>query len=180
MLCSFFSIVGDPSNGFFCYAQGYSTHFFCVASFLWTTVIAFTLHRTVVRHKTDVEDLEPIFHLYVWGTSLVMTVMHSIGNNHGHLGVWCLTQTGRTGKMAAGMADHPRQFDARADMKALNRWGYYPLILIGSWAFGTINRIHDFIEPGQRIFWLSFLDVGMAALMVRHVNIHISNMQSNI
>ncbi|KAK9142175.1 hypothetical protein Syun_011575 [Stephania yunnanensis] len=199
MLCSFFSIVGDPSNGFFCYAQGYSTHFFCVASFLWTTVIAFTLHRTVVRHKTDVEDLEPIFHLYVWGTSLVMTVMHSIGNNHGHLGVWCLTQTGRTGKvihfiafyaplwgailfngftyfqvirmlnnarrMAAGMADHPRQFDARADMKALNRWGYYPLILIGSWAFGTINRIHDFIEPGQRIFWLSFLDVGMAALM---------------
>ncbi|KAF9615776.1 hypothetical protein IFM89_026377 [Coptis chinensis] len=48
---------------------------------------------------------------------------------------------------------------------ALNRWGYYPLILIGSWAFGTINRIHDFIDPGHKIFWLSFLDVGMAALM---------------
>lgn len=57
----------DPSKGFFCYAQGYSTHFFCVASFLWTTTIAFTLHRTVVKHKTDVEDLEPMFHLYVWG-----------------------------------------------------------------------------------------------------------------
>jgi len=93
MLCSFFSIVGygfffknlfvlnflslffdkyiykcrDPSKGFFCYAQGYSTHFFCVASFLWTTTIAFTLHRTVVKHKTDVEDLEAMFHLYVWG-----------------------------------------------------------------------------------------------------------------
>jgi len=57
----------DPSKGFFCYAQGYSTHFFCVASFLWTTTIAFTLHRTVVKHKTDVEDLEAMFHLYVWG-----------------------------------------------------------------------------------------------------------------
>ena len=57
----------DPSQGFFCYAQGYTTHFFCVASFLWTTTIAFTLHRTVVRHKTDVEDLESMFHLYVWG-----------------------------------------------------------------------------------------------------------------
>ncbi|PSS01354.1 G-protein coupled receptor like [Actinidia chinensis var. chinensis] len=202
MLYSFFSIVGDPSKGFFCYAQGYSTHFFCVASFLWTTTIAFTLHRTVVRHKTDVEDLEPMFHLYVWGTSLVMTVMRSIGNEHGHLGglgAWCWAQTGRTGKvvhfitfyvplwgaiifngityfqvirmlnnatrMAVGMSNRTYQQDAQADMKALNRWGYYPLILIGSWTFGTINRIHDFIEPGHKIFWLSVLDVGMAALM---------------
>ncbi|KAL6344534.1 hypothetical protein AAG906_002439 [Vitis piasezkii] len=200
MLCSFFSIIGDPSQGFFCYAQGYTTHFFCVASFLWTTTIAFTLHRTVVRHKTDVEDLESMFHLYVWGTSLVMTVIRSIGNDHGHLGVWCWEQRGQTGKvvhfitfyvplwgailfngftyfqvirmlnnatrMAVGMSERGYQLDARADnMKALNRWGYYPLILIGSWAFGTINRVHDFIEPGHKIFWLSVLDVGMAALM---------------
>ncbi|GLT66513.1 hypothetical protein SLA2020_388730 [Shorea laevis] len=49
--------------------------------------------------------------------------------------------------------------------QAVNRWGYYPLILIGAWAFGTINRIHDFIEPGHKIFWLSVLDVGTASLM---------------
>ncbi|XP_068659629.1 G-protein coupled receptor 1 [Aristolochia californica] len=199
MFCSLFNIIGDPSKGFFCYAQGYSTHFFCVASFMWTTTIAFTLHRTVVRHKTDVEDLGPMFHLYVWGTSLAMTIMRSIGNDYDQFGAWCWTQTGRTGKvihfmtfyaplwgailfngvtyfqvirminnatrMAVGMSDRSYQFDARADMKALNRWGYYPLILIGSWAFGTINRIHDFVEPGHEIFWLSFLDVGMAALM---------------
>nr|XP_029145558.1 G-protein coupled receptor 1 isoform X2 [Arachis hypogaea] len=165
MLCSFFSIVGDPAKGFFCYAQGYSTHFFCVASFLWTTTIAFTLHRTVVRHKADVEELEAIFHLYVWGTSLVMTVIRSFGNDHRHFGIWCWTQTGRTGKMAVGISDRLYVPDARDNMKSLNRWGYYPLILIGSWAFGTINLVHDFIEPGHKIFWLSFLDVGMAALM---------------
>lgn len=199
LLCSFFSIVGDPSNGLFCYTQGYSTHFFCVASFLWTTTIAFTLHRTVVKHKTDVEDFEPMFHLYVWGTSLVVTVIRSIGNNHGQLGAWCWTQTGRTGtavhfltfygplwasilfngttyfqvirmlnnatRMAVGMSDRPHQSDTRVDMKALNRWGYYPLILIGSWAFSTINRIHDFIEPGHKIFWLTVLDIGISALM---------------
>ncbi|PIA27646.1 hypothetical protein AQUCO_07600066v1 [Aquilegia coerulea] len=152
-----------------------------------------------VIHKTDVEDLEPMFHLYVWGTSLFVTVIRSIGNDPGRLGVWCWSETGRTGKvvhfitfyaplwgailfngltyfqvirminnatrMAVGMSDRSQLSDARADMKALNRWGYYPLILIGSWAFGTINRIHDFIEPGRKIFWLSFLDVGMAALM---------------
>ncbi|KAG8381760.1 hypothetical protein BUALT_Bualt05G0006000 [Buddleja alternifolia] len=203
MFCSFFGIIGDPSKGFFCYAQGYTTHFFCVASFLWTTTIAFTLHRTVVRHKTDVEDLEPMFHLYVWGTSVVVTVIRSIGNDHGHIsriGAWCWAQTGRIGisvvhfitfyaplwgailfngityfqvirmlnnaaRMAVGMSERAYQSDARPDFKALNRWGYYPLILIGSWFFGTINRIHDFIEPGHKIFWLSVLDVGMAALM---------------
>lgn len=199
MFCSFFNIIGDPSTGFFCYAQGYSTHFFCVASFLWTTTIAFTLHRTVVQHKTDVEDLEPVFHLYVWGTSLVMTIMRSIGNHQGHIHAWCWSQTGRAGKvvhfvtfyaplwgailyngltylqvirmlknatrMAVGMSDRAHQSDGRPNMRALNRWGYYPLILIGSWAFGTINRIHDVIEPGHKIFWLSFLDVGTAALM---------------
>lgn len=200
MFYSFFSIVGDPTKGFFCYAQAYSTHFFCVASFLWTTTIAFTLHRTVVRHKTDVEDMEPIFHLYVWGTSLVMTVIRSIGNEHGHfggLGAWCWTQTGRTGKvvhfitffvplwgaiifngvtyfqvirmlnnatrMAVDMSN--RAYQQEAPAKALNQWGYYPLILVGSWSFATINHIHDFIEPGHNIFWLSVLDIGMAALM---------------
>ncbi|XP_076956195.1 G-protein coupled receptor 1-like [Bidens hawaiensis] len=109
MLCSFFSIVGDPSKEFFCYAQGYSTHFFCVASCFWTTTIAFTLHRTVVKHKTDVEDFEfvclGLTSVFLSGTSVVMTVLRSIGNEHGHVGnigrvaAWCWTETGRTGKL---------------------------------------------------------------------------------
>lgn len=167
MFCSLFNILGDPGKGFFCYTQGYTTHFVCVASFLWTTTIAFTLHRTVVRHKTDVEELGAIFHLYVWGTSLVMTIIPSIGDGYGKAGAWCLVQTTpRATKMAAGMSDRQQQTDSRVDMKAMNRWGYYPLILIGSWTFATLNRIHDFVEPHQKIFWLSFLDVGTAALMV--------------
>ncbi|KAK1279478.1 G-protein coupled receptor 1 [Acorus gramineus] len=119
MFCSFFSIVGDLSSGVFCYAPGYSAHFFCVASFLWTTTIAFTLHRTVVKHKTDVEDLGSMFHLYVWGTSLAVTVMRSIGNDFGHFGSWCWTETARTGKMAVGMSDRSFHIDSRTDMKGL-------------------------------------------------------------
>ncbi|XP_039125622.1 G-protein coupled receptor 1 [Dioscorea cayenensis subsp. rotundata] len=199
MFCSFFSIVGDPSTTFFCYVQDYSAHFFCVASFLWTTTIAFTLHRTVVKHKTDVEDFGSIFHLYVWGASLVMTILRSIGSDYGQSGAWCWTENGSTGKvahfmtfyavlwgailyngftyfqvirmlnnarrMAVGISDRSNHLDSRADVKALNRWGYYPLILIGSWTFGTINRIHDFIYPGHKLFWLSVLDVLFAGLM---------------
>eukprot|EP00249_Psilotum_nudum_P023414 c28863_g2_i1 orf=473-1414(+) len=200
MLCSFFNLLGNPGKGFLCYVQGYTTQFFSVASFLWTTTIAFTLHRTVVRHKTDVEELESIFHLYVWGSSLIMTVIPSIGNDYGQAGAWCWVQSSTkpvkvlrfvtfyfplwgailfnglvylqvirmltyATRMVAGMSDRQRQVEAKADFKAMNRWGYYPLILIGSWMFGTINRIHDFVAPNEPIFWLYCLDIGTAALM---------------
>ncbi|KAG6521375.1 hypothetical protein ZIOFF_018491 [Zingiber officinale] len=68
-------------------------------------------------------------------------------------------------RMAVALSERPNQSDLRADRKAFNRWGYYPLILIGSWSFATINRAYDFINPNHRIFWLSFLDVGFAGLM---------------
>uniref|UniRef100_A0A0E0HM86 G-protein coupled receptors family 2 profile 2 domain-containing protein n=1 Tax=Oryza nivara TaxID=4536 RepID=A0A0E0HM86_ORYNI len=195
MFCSLFTIMGGPSNAFYCFAHDYSAHFFCVASFLWTTTIAFTLHRTVVKHKTDVEEFGSIFHLYVWGTSLATTVLRSIGSDYGRPGTWCWIQQGSMGKaclalgnllssivgchslqwvnrminnatrMAVGISDRSIQSDVRADKKAFNRWGYYPLILIGSWAFATINRVHDFANPGHKIFWLSILDVGFAGLM---------------
>ncbi|CAL5044023.1 unnamed protein product [Urochloa decumbens] len=165
MFCSLFTILGGPSNAFYCFAHDYSAHFFCVASFLWTTSIAFTLHRTVVKHKTDVEEFGPIFHLYVWGTSLSTTVLRSIGSDNGRPGSWCWIQQGSMAKMAAGISERSNQSDIRSGRKAFNRWGYYPLILIGSWAFATINRLYDFTSPGHKIFWLSFLDVGFAGLM---------------
>mgnify|MGYP000447469201 CR=1 FL=1 len=68
----------DPGKGFLCYVQGYTTQFFSVASFLWTTTISFTLHRTVVKHKTDVEELGPIFHLYVWGMNYLILAKTSL------------------------------------------------------------------------------------------------------
>jgi len=99
MFCSLFTILGGPSNAFYCFALDYSAHFFCVASFLWTTTIAFTLHRTVVKHKTDVEEFGSIFHLYVWGTSLATTVLRSIGSDYGRPGSWCWIQQGSMAKV---------------------------------------------------------------------------------
>lgn len=49
----------------------------------------------------------------------------------------------------------------------MSRWGYYPLILIGSWTFGTINRIHNFVDPHHPVFALYVLQIATSALMVR-------------
>ncbi|KAG6555569.1 hypothetical protein Mapa_002804 [Marchantia paleacea] len=200
MLCSLFNLLGDPREGFLCYVQGYSTQFFSVASFLWTTTIAFTLYRTVVKHKADVEEFGPAFHAYVWGTAFLMTIIPSIGDDYGPAGAWCWVRTETTAgkvlrfmtfyvplwgailfngavyfqvirmlkyatRMAVSMADRQRQVEARPEMKAMNRWGYYPLILIASWTFGTINRIHDFVEPQNKLFWLYCLHISTASLM---------------
>ncbi|KAL5199926.1 hypothetical protein ABZP36_021129, partial [Zizania latifolia] len=85
----------------------HTAHFFCVASFLWTTTIALTLHRTVVKHKTDV--FGSIFHFYVWvynfpfyvfsGTSLATTTLRSIRSDYGRPGIWCWIQQGSTAKV---------------------------------------------------------------------------------
>lgn len=39
-----------------------------------------------------------IWSTFFAGTSLVVTVIRSFGNNHSHLGPWCWTQTGLKGK----------------------------------------------------------------------------------
>jgi hypothetical protein len=45
------NLLGNPASGTaLCYVQAVSTQFFCMASILWTTVIAFVLHRTVRQH----------------------------------------------------------------------------------------------------------------------------------
>ncbi|GBG83221.1 hypothetical protein CBR_g36835 [Chara braunii] len=183
-----------------CFLQGMLTQFFSVASFLWTTTIMYTLHRTVVRHKADVEELEPTYHLYVWATSFVMTVIPIIGNDYGHAGAWCgvengtlfgkilrfitfylplwgailfngvgyfqvIRTLGHTMKMAQSMSDRKQQMEVRINSKAVNRLSYYPLILIASWAFATINKVYDFIRPTHPIFWLYCAHVATASLM---------------
>eukprot|EP00897_Mesotaenium_endlicherianum_P006632 jgi/Mesen1/5998/ME000304S05008 len=203
MLTSFFNLLGDPGEGVLCYMQGYATQFFWVASFLWTTTIAFTLHRTVIRHKTNVDALGPYFHAYVWGTALVMTLLPSIGADYGPAGAWCWVQNEKLAgkvlrfltfyvplwgaacfngtvyfqvirmlsnatRMAANIPERQRQLDVGTTARvsqAMRRWGYYPLILIGSWMFGTINKIHNLVAPHRPLFWLYCLHIGTSALM---------------
>ncbi|XP_024384343.1 G-protein coupled receptor 1 isoform X1 [Physcomitrium patens] len=205
MLASLFNMLGNPGEGFLCYAQGYSSQFFSIASFLWTTTISFTLHRAAVKHKTDGEGFGAIFHVYVWGTSLMMTIIPLIGNDYGPAGAWCWVQSETAAgkvlrfmtfylplwgailfngiayfqvirvinnatslvliQMATELSDRQLQVQTRVDMKALNRYGYYPLILIGSFTFGTINRIYGFVEQHHPLFWLYCLDIASASLM---------------
>ncbi|CAN6539579.1 unnamed protein product [Malus baccata var. baccata] len=77
MLCSFFSMVGDVE----------------VAS----SSVPPVRDRIRVLEKGLIRVHLLLFLLFT-GTSLVVTLVCSIGNNHSHLGTWCWSQSGRTGK----------------------------------------------------------------------------------
>ncbi|KAK8473016.1 hypothetical protein PHAVU_001G044800 [Phaseolus vulgaris] len=149
MLCSFFSIIGY-------------TCFFKCTSLVMTVMRSFgNDHKHLGawcwtqtgRAGKAVHFVT--FYMPLWGAILY----------NGFTYFQVIRMLNNATRMAVGMSSQTFVSDTRDNMRALNRWGYYPLILIGSWAFGTINRIHDFFEPNHRIFWLTFLDVGTAALM---------------
>eukprot|EP00898_Chlorokybus_atmophyticus_P001697 jgi/Chlat1/2528/Chrsp175S02383 len=82
-------LLGDVGGGALCYVQAYAIQFASLASVLWTTAIAFTLHRTAVRHKQDTYKFGARFHAYVWGISVLLTVGPQIGDYYGDAGIFC-------------------------------------------------------------------------------------------
>ena len=58
-----------------CYIQAYLSQFFNLASFLWTAVIAYALHRTVVLHREATVHLHKRFDAYVWLLSFYVVAL---------------------------------------------------------------------------------------------------------
>jgi len=68
--------IGSPPNGALCTAQGIILHYFQLSSFLWTTVIAFVLERTVCRQQGQtVQENRVYLHLYAWGLPLILVLL---------------------------------------------------------------------------------------------------------
>lgn len=180
--------MGDPpSPSAVCTLQGVTNQFFATASYLWTTVIAFVLHRTVVQHNADVQALERHFHAFVWCTAFVMTLLPLAMGEVGDAGPWCWirssTEAGRVLRMVtfyvplwvaiayngyvyylvvrairyAMQLAESSQLGGKLNveqLKALQRLGFYPLILVGAHLFATINRIQNWVAPDDPVFWL--------------------------
>lgn len=68
--------IGSPPNGPVCTLQAVFLHYFQLSSFLWTTVIAFVLERTVCRQQGAwLEQKRHLLHLYAWGLPLICVLL---------------------------------------------------------------------------------------------------------
>ena len=72
-----------------CFVQAIVLNFSCLSSVLWTSVIAFTIYRSVVLEKTDGWKYEVFYLLYAFGVPLSLNFLPMLTNSFGKAEGWC-------------------------------------------------------------------------------------------
>jgi len=165
------SEFGNPPG--LCSFQGILIQFGSVGSILWVAVISHCIQEVVLKRNMNVEDHMNKYHCLVWGFSIFSTCLPLFTNSYGDASGWCWITNERddvTGDIKG--AGHwwrivcfyiplwiviawvcwiyyrtLKQLKDTMD-NVLNRMKYYPVILIASYFFATINRVTQFFtEP---------------------------------
>ena len=68
-----------PSTDTACYFSGFLIHYAQVASFLWTTCIAYTLYNSIRLNFERVESAKLRMHIYGWGLPAVLLRAAHVG-----------------------------------------------------------------------------------------------------
>ena len=181
---------GNPAdNTGLCTFQGLAMQFFQFSSILWSTAIALTLYRAVVK-RTETDGLMKHFHILCFGVPGVFCLLPLTTTSYGNTGAWCWIQA--AGHRDAGtwwrlfifylplwiaitfnaytyfitIRAMNQLFKSQDEMeipakykKLIQRLSLYPLILVGCWFFGTVNRIQNSIAPESPVYALFFLQV---------------------
>lgn len=72
-----------------CEAQAVILNFSCLSSVLWTSVIAFTIYRSVVLEKKDGWKYEVYYLLYAFGVPLSLNFLPYLTDSFGEAEGWC-------------------------------------------------------------------------------------------
>jgi Slime mold cyclic AMP receptor len=72
-----------------CEAQALILNFSCLSSVLWTSVIAFTIYRSVVLEKKDGWKYELYYLLYAFGVPLSLNFLPFLTDSFGEAEGWC-------------------------------------------------------------------------------------------
>jgi hypothetical protein len=82
-------LMGNPRNDTgLCTIQGLLMQFFQISSTLWSTAIALTLYRAVVKRK-DSDNLMPYFHAFCYGVPFLFCFLPLFTESYGNTGAWC-------------------------------------------------------------------------------------------
>eukprot|EP00744_Colponema_vietnamica_P017789 GILI01025038.1.p1 GENE.GILI01025038.1~~GILI01025038.1.p1 ORF type:complete len:290 (+),score=57.27 GILI01025038.1:123-992(+) len=88
-LAYFFSL--RPEDSTLCYVGSSLTQFFNVATFFWTSIIAFNIYQALVkvRSNDEVKKLEIFYHIVGWGVPLILLIVVIATDALGYSGLWC-------------------------------------------------------------------------------------------
>jgi hypothetical protein len=78
------------STAFNCYFTACLSQYFDVATFLWTSIVAYNIYLVLVRNVgREVEAYESTYHAIAWGTSFVLMLVVAFSGGYGDAGLWC-------------------------------------------------------------------------------------------
>ena len=177
-------MFGSPKGGAFCTIQGFVQQLFELSSFAWSTIIAYTLYRAVVKLQ-DSKPLLPYYYLFGYGIPLLCAFIPLATSSYVNTGAWCWISNEQTiGQVLRWLLFYgplwgcisfnayisfittkkmrdmfsTREKDMPDKYKALiKRLSLYPLILVVCWLWATVNRFQNAVSPGNEIFWMYLL-----------------------
>jgi len=78
------------STAFNCYFTACLSQYFDVATFLWTSIVAYNIYLVLVRNVgREVEAYETTYHGIAWGTSCALMLVVAFSGGYGDAGLWC-------------------------------------------------------------------------------------------
>jgi len=173
---------GNEDNDL-CHLQGFIIQFGSISGVLWTLVIAYCIREVILVQPRNlhIENKLQKFHIIVWGTSLFLSILPFFSNNYGDADGWCWIS--KYGNHDAVWGTFWRMFcfyiplwitiviiimiyrrtlnvmDRSA--KSFKRMRWYPLVLIATYFFATVDRIWQLFGDANfelcafRVFFVS-------------------------
>jgi len=166
-----------------CHVQGFVIQFGSISGVFWTAVIAYCIWE-VVLHRTNnlnIEDKMNTFHIAVWGSSFVLSIVPFFSNSYGDADGWCWISKygkhsevwGTTWRMICFYIPlwitivliiviyrrTLRVLDRSAETFKRMRW--YPMVLVATYFFATIDRVWQLFGDANyelcvfRVFFVS-------------------------
>jgi len=171
-MCDFLHALGSVFGGTFadgdhpnsCRFQAFLIQFGSLSSILWVTVISYCIKEVVINRNAYVEEDIKKYHAFVWITATVFACLPFTTNSYGPASGWCWIKKEEVGGMwrfvtfylplwIAGLwilwiyYRTIRQLE-NSMQTVLNRMKYYPLVLLITYFFATVNRVSQlFTDP---------------------------------
>jgi hypothetical protein len=167
-----------PSEGVSCYVQAVGNTIFPLSSVLWSSVIAYCLHRIVINQDYDLSS-EKKFLIYAYGLPFLALIPPAATGTFGYAQGWCwiraegdsyvvgsflrlfcfyvplwcvivynLSVYGRVIRQLNTELEH-MSADFYIRKALMRRLMAYPIILIICYSVVTIKRIEDVVNPNE-------------------------------
>jgi hypothetical protein len=191
-VCDFFFSVGNflgdtggsntwiGSHTALCTFQSLMIAYFQLASVMWASSLAFTLHMAFLKELKSFQPSEigyylKYYHCVCWAFPLVQTLLPLTTQAYGDTGGWCWLQSGTGWRYVqfyivlwAAVAYNTYVYvsvykklslAAGKSNKMINRIKFYPLVLVVCWTFATIDTLVETFTGGAFILWLQGLHI---------------------